>query len=80
MSKIDLQKWNYIQPMNQRKLNENYNNLTDMTGRELVTLVPLAIIVIVLGVYPAPLLDIISPTLDSLIDIIQGAPSLLGMR
>lgn len=62
------------------KLNENYNSLQDMSGRELVTLVPLAIIVIILGVYPAPLLDMISPTMDNLIDTIQNASSLLGMR
>ena len=62
------------------KLNENYSNLQDMNKRELGILLPLAVIIIVLGVYPAPLLDMISPTLDRLIDVIQGTNILIGME
>ena len=44
-------------------VNEKYVNLPDVTPREMVTLVPLAIIVVVLGVYPHAILDLINPTL-----------------
>jgi NADH-quinone oxidoreductase subunit M len=47
-------------------VNEKYANLADLTPRELVTLVPLAIIVMVLGVYPHAVLDLINPTLLAL--------------
>jgi NADH-quinone oxidoreductase subunit M len=47
-------------------VNAKYANLPDLTPRELVTLVPLAIIVMVLGVYPHAVLDLINPTLLAL--------------
>jgi NADH-quinone oxidoreductase subunit M len=53
-----------IQRMFLGSTNEKYKNLPDVSGRELVTLVPLGIIVIVLGVYPAPLLNMMSQSLD----------------
>jgi len=53
-------------------LNEVYKDLTDITGRELVTIIPLAIIVLWFGVYPAPLLDMIAPAMDGIIQIVQS--------
>jgi NADH-quinone oxidoreductase subunit M len=47
-------------------VNEKYAKLPDLSPRELVTLVPLAVIVMVLGVYPHAVLDLINPTLLSL--------------
>jgi len=47
-------------------VNEKYAKLPDLTPRELVTLVPLAVIVMVLGVYPHAVLDLINPTLLAL--------------
>ena len=43
--------------------NEKYRTLPDMNGRELFTLIPLGAIVIFLGVYPRPILDLQSPAL-----------------
>jgi NADH-quinone oxidoreductase subunit M len=43
--------------------NEKYRSLPDINGRELFTLVPLGAIVIFLGVYPRPILDLQSPAL-----------------
>jgi len=43
--------------------NEKYRTLPDISGRELFTLVPLGAIVIFLGVYPRPILDLQSPAL-----------------
>jgi len=47
-------------------VNPKYAKLPDLTPRELVTLVPLAVIVMVLGVYPHAVLDLINPTLLTL--------------
>jgi len=55
------------------KLNEKYSELTDMSKRELFTVIPLAILVLWLGVYPAPLLDLIAPTMETLINTIKSA-------
>ena len=52
--------------------NKDYESLTDITLRELVTIVPLAVIVLWFGIYPAPLLNMISPAMDSIIQIIQS--------
>jgi NADH:ubiquinone oxidoreductase subunit 4 (subunit M) len=43
--------------------NEKYATLQDINGRELFTLVPLGAIVIFLGIYPAPILNLQSPAL-----------------
>jgi len=43
--------------------NEKYRGFPDMTGRELFTLVPLGAIVIFLGIYPRPILNLQSPAL-----------------
>ncbi|MEC7820845.1 MAG: NADH-quinone oxidoreductase subunit M [Candidatus Neomarinimicrobiota bacterium] len=48
--------------------NEKYNELPEINNRELFTVVPLAIITLILGVYPRPFLDLISATLNVLID------------
>jgi NADH-quinone oxidoreductase subunit M len=39
-------------------LNEKYKGYADVTGREMFTLIPLVIVVIALGVYPKPLIDL----------------------
>ncbi len=50
--------------------NEKWISLPDVNGRELFTLVPLAIIVIVLGVYPSLMLDIMSTSVNTLVSIV----------
>ena len=47
-------------------LNEKYSDFTDLNWREWLTLTPLAIPVVVLGVYPAPILDLYSSGLGAL--------------
>ena len=54
------------------KLNDKYKTLVDINKRELITVVPIAFIVLLFGVYPAPLVNMISPAIDSLITLIQG--------
>ncbi len=48
------------------KLNEKYASIPEINGRELFTLIPLAAIIIVLGVYPTAILDLMSASLDQL--------------
>ena len=50
-------------------LNEDHKNLTDMNWRERLTLLPLCILVIVLGVYPQPVLDLMGATVAKLLNI-----------
>ena len=48
------------------KLNEKYASMPEINARELFTLVPLAAIVIVLGVYPTAILDLMTASLNQL--------------
>jgi NADH-quinone oxidoreductase subunit M len=52
-------------------LNEKYKNLPDINGRELFTLVPLGVIVIVLGVWPMPVLNLMSRSLGWVVEMVQ---------
>ena len=53
-------------------LNDKYKDLKDISRRELVTIVPLAIIVLFFGVYPTPLINMIAPAMDGIIKIVQS--------
>jgi len=52
-------------------LNEKYKTLQDMNGRELFTLIPLAAIVIFLGIFPMPVLDLMNRSLGWVIAMVQ---------
>ncbi len=52
-------------------LNEEWANLTDMNWRERFTLVPLTIMVIVFGVYPMPVLNLMGQSVAKLLTIIS---------
>ena len=54
-------------------LNQKYINLKDVSARELFTLVPLGILVVFLGIYPMPVLDLMKQTLDQILILIQAA-------
>jgi NADH-quinone oxidoreductase subunit M len=54
-------------------LPEKWKSLTDLDGRELVMLVPLAAIIIVLGIYPSPVLDLMTTSLNHLAALVQQA-------
>ncbi|MCX7918930.1 MAG: NADH-quinone oxidoreductase subunit M [bacterium] len=66
----------YILYMLQRILlgpfNEKWNALTEINKRELSTLIPLIILTILIGVYPALLLNLINPTITTLIAKVGG--------
>jgi NADH-quinone oxidoreductase subunit M len=52
-------------------MNEKYKDLPEIGLREIITLAPLGIIVLILGIYPMPLLDMISASMANLIEIIK---------
>jgi NADH-quinone oxidoreductase subunit M len=53
-----------------------------MDGRETLMLVSLAMIVIFLGIYPSPVLDLMNASLNSLSGILQhaGPATMLGAQ
>jgi len=62
-----------LQRMYLGKPNPKYENLPDINMRELVTLVPLAIIVIFLGIYPTAILNLQSPALVNVAEQVRAA-------
>ena len=60
------------------KENEKYKGFPDISMREVLSLLPLAIIVIFLGVYPMPLIDLIDSSLIALNDVIKPFAELAG--
>jgi len=55
--------------------NEKYLGLPEINARELVTLVPLGVIVVILGVYPHAVLDLINASLLNLNKVVAAAPA-----
>jgi NADH-quinone oxidoreductase subunit M len=55
------------------KPNEKYLTLPEITPRELFTLVPLAVIVLFLGIFPSPILNLQSPALVKLNETVEAA-------
>jgi NADH-quinone oxidoreductase subunit M len=53
--------------------NEKWKQLPDINGRELFTLVPLAVVVIALGIYPSLMLDLMTSSLNHLVNVVISA-------
>ena len=47
-------------------VNEKYKAIPQINGRELFTLVPLGVIIIILGVYPNAVLDLLNASITQL--------------
>ncbi len=56
------------------KLNEKWADLTDLDTREYIMLIPLAIIIIFLGVYPSAMLNIMNTSVNVLTKFVNGVP------
>ena len=56
--------------------NKTYDKIKDINKRELVTIVPIAFLVLLFGVYPAPLVNLVKNSMMGLIDIIQKVGSM----
>ncbi|MGH7856912.1 MAG: proton-conducting transporter membrane subunit, partial [Candidatus Binatia bacterium] len=62
-----------MQRMYLGKANEKYLRLPDVSPREVFTLAPLGVIVVVLGVYPHAVLDLLNVSLVNLNDVVMAA-------
>ncbi len=60
-----------LQRMFLGQANEKWAGLPDINGRELSALVPLAIIVITLGVYPGLMIDVLTSSLNHLVEVVK---------
>lgn len=54
-------------------LNQRYRDIPEINSREIFTLAPLAVIVVILGIYPRPVLDLLKASLGHLVQIL-GPP------
>jgi NADH-quinone oxidoreductase subunit M len=61
------------------KENEKWQGLPDINGRELFTLVPLALIVLALGIYPSFLLNVMTSSVNHLADFIAKSGAAAAM-
>jgi NADH-quinone oxidoreductase subunit M len=59
---------------------DKWKSLPDINGRELFTLIPLAIIVIFLGIYPSPAINLMTSAVNTLVSVLNqnGGAMLLG--
>ncbi|UCF79392.1 MAG: NADH-quinone oxidoreductase subunit M, partial [Candidatus Eiseniibacteriota bacterium] len=64
-----------LQRMFLGKPQEQYAAFPDMSARELVSLVPLQIMTVFIGVYPWPLIDFMDTTIESLSYFLRGGLS-----
>jgi NADH-quinone oxidoreductase subunit M len=58
--------------------NDGVRGLTDINRREIVILASLAVMVLALGVWPAPLLEVMGPSVDNLLEHISRSKLPLG--
>jgi NADH-quinone oxidoreductase subunit M len=56
------------------ELNPKWNTLNDLTFREYAMLVPLTIIVIVLGIYPSLMLDLMNSSVNTMVEFLLKSP------
>ncbi len=59
--------------------NEKWAGLPDISGRELSALVPLAIITLWLGIYPSTMLDVMTTSLNHLVEIVKQGGAAVAM-
>ena len=45
-------------------------HIKDLTGREITALVPIAALTIFLGLYPAPVLNVVNPAVDTVMTLV----------
>ncbi|MGH2516907.1 MAG: hypothetical protein ACRDHP_14740, partial [Ktedonobacterales bacterium] len=58
-------------------LNLKWSRLTDArTLPELLPLISLAVVILFVGIYPQPIVDLISPALHSILSTVQGVAAI----
>ncbi|MBI3788584.1 MAG: hypothetical protein HY276_10075, partial [Ignavibacteriales bacterium] len=53
--------------------------LQDINGRELAALVPLAVITLWLGIYPSTMLDVMTTSLNHLVEFVKQGGAAVAM-
>jgi NADH-quinone oxidoreductase subunit M len=61
-------------------LNERWNWLPDMTPRELVSVLPLIALMIYIGVYPTPLMNLFDSSIQNLVNITRMGAGILPIH
>ncbi|MGB2990085.1 MAG: NADH-quinone oxidoreductase subunit M, partial [Candidatus Zixiibacteriota bacterium] len=61
-----------VQTMFLGTFNTKWEGLTEISGRELFTVIPLAILMIGIGVYPSPLANMIKATIENIVHLVTG--------
>jgi len=61
------------------QLNKKYEKMPEINGRELFSIVPLAIITFVFGVYPSPFLNVIKTTISGIIEHVVTLGGMVGI-
>ncbi|MGB2867140.1 MAG: NADH-quinone oxidoreductase subunit M [Bacteroidota bacterium] len=61
------------------KPNEKWASMADVNGREIFMLVPLAVIILVLGIYPSFMLDIMTTSVNHLVDFVAKGGTVVAM-
>lgn len=61
-----------IQTMFLGTFNTRWEGLTEISGRELFAVTPLAILMIAIGVYPSPLANMIKSTVENIVHLVSG--------
>jgi NADH-quinone oxidoreductase subunit M len=52
-------------------LPEKWNQLTDLDAREYIMFIPLVLIIIFLGVYPSPMLNLMNSSINAIVDVVE---------
>ncbi|MCJ7508414.1 MAG: NADH-quinone oxidoreductase subunit M, partial [candidate division Zixibacteria bacterium] len=61
-----------IQRMFLGEYNTKWEGLTEISGREIFTVIPLAILMIMVGVYPAVLANMINAAMENIVHLVLG--------
>jgi NADH-quinone oxidoreductase subunit M len=57
------------------QLNPRWAGLPDLNAREVIMLSPLVLVAFFLGIYPAPVLELMSATMNGLLDLMMQPAS-----
>ena len=66
--------WMYQRVMFGPQVNWKNRDLPDLTRKEMLVFAPLLVMIVVMGVYPGPFLEILEPSVERLLASVGQAP------